>query len=78
MIRNKKVWEQFEVEWQRSQEPDLAANLRVFEVLLEHARSLGVWPPLNPLEGIEHDIHLAKVVNTYVEEPTDPTRACSG
>ena len=78
MIRDKKAWEQFEAQWQRRQEPDLEANLRLFEVLIEHARALGVRPPQDPLEGIEHDIHLAKVVNTYVEEPTDPTRACSG
>jgi len=71
MIRDKKAWQQFEAEWQCSQEPNLEANLRVFEVLLEHARALGVWPPQDPLEGIEHDIRLAKVVNTYVEEPAD-------
>ncbi|SHK67855.1 hypothetical protein [Rhodothermus profundi] len=63
MIRDRKAWQQFEAEWQCSQEPDLEANLRVFEVLLEHARALGVWPP-HPLEGIDHDTCLAKVVNT--------------
>ncbi len=45
MIRDKKVWEQFEAEWQRSQKPNLEVNLRIFEVLLEHARALGAWPP---------------------------------
>ena len=45
MIRNKKVWEQFEAEWQRSQDPDLEVNLRVFEILLEHARALGAGFP---------------------------------
>ncbi len=46
--------------------PDLADNLRLFETLLDHARVLGVWPPENPLEGIEVDICLAKAVNAVV------------
>ncbi len=78
MIRDKKAWQQFEAEWQRRQKPDLEANLRVFEVLLEHARALGVWPPPDPLDGIEHDIRLAKVVNTYVKEPADSTGPRAG
>ena len=65
MIRDTALWEQFEAQWQRRQEPDLEANLRLFEVLIERARALGVWPPQDPPEGIEHDIHLARVVNTY-------------
>ena len=71
MVHDATLWEQFEAEWQRRQKPDLEVNLRVFEVLLEHARALGAWPPRDPLEGIEHDIRLAKVVNTYVEKPAD-------
>jgi len=78
MIRDTVLWEQFEAEWQRSQKPNLEANLRVFEVLLEHARALGVWPPQDPLEGIEHDVHLARVVNTYVAKPADAPGARSG
>ncbi len=42
MIRDKKAWQQFEAEWQRSQEPNLEANLRVFEVLIERARVGGL------------------------------------
>ena len=65
MIRDKALWEQFEAEWQRRRKPDPEANLRLFEAFMEQARALGVWPPQDPLEGIEHDIHLARVVNTY-------------
>jgi len=78
MIRDAALWERFEAEWQRCQKPNLEENLRVFEVLLEHARALGVWPPEDPLEGIEHDIALAKVVNTYVEEPAWPAGPGAG
>ncbi len=78
MIRDTALWQQFEAEWQRSQEPDLEANLRIFDVLLEHARALGVWPPEDPLEGIEHDICLTRVVNTYVPKPAHSTGARPG
>ncbi len=73
MIRDTALWEQFEAQWQQSQESSLKTNLDLLEVLLQHARSLGVWPPEAPLEGIEHDLLLAKMVNTYVEKPADPT-----
>lgn len=71
MIRDRTLWEQFEAEWQRRQKPELEEHLRIFDVLLAQARALGAWPPQDPLEGIEHDIRLAKVVNTYVEQPPD-------
>ena len=69
MIRDPKRWRQFEAAWQRRAEADLEANLRVFHTLLRHARSLGVWPPKDPLEGLEVDLRLARMVNTYVEQP---------
>ncbi len=73
MIRDTALWEQFEAQWQQSQESSLETNLDLLEVLLQHARSLGVWPPKTPLEGIEHDLLLAKMVNTYAEKPADQT-----
>ena len=73
MIRDTALWEEFEAHWQQSQESDLEAHLELVEVLLQHARSLGAWPPASPLEGIEHDLLLAKAVNTYAEKPADST-----
>lgn len=40
-----------------------AQNLAIFEAMVEHARALGVWPPEDPLEGLEVDIEIARVVN---------------
>ncbi len=77
MIRDRDLWEQFEADWQRSRKPDPEAHLRLFEILLEHARALGAWPPPDPLEGIEKDIHLARVVNTYVRKPAGATGTCT-
>jgi len=48
MIRDTALWEQFEAQWQQSQESSLETNLDLLEVLLQHARSLGVWPPKPP------------------------------
>lgn len=39
-------------------------NLKIVESLLEEARLLGVWPPSDPLEGIEVDIRLARALNS--------------
>lgn len=71
MIRDLESWRRWEAEWQRLTPADLEAGLKVFQTLLEHARALGVWPPKDPLEGIEVDIHLAKVIN--VQKSTGAT-----
>jgi len=70
MIRNRDLWERFEAKWQRRVPANLEENLRIFAMLMEHARVLGVWPPADPLEGIDVDIKIAKAVNTYVSEST--------
>lgn len=69
MIRDHEAWRRWEARWQRRTPADLETNLRVFQVLMEHARALGAWPPKDPLEGIEVDIQLAKAVNTHVRKP---------
>jgi len=70
MIRNRDLWERFEAKWQRRVPASLEENLRIFAMLMEYARVLGVWPPADPLEGIDVDIKVAKAVNTYVSEST--------
>jgi hypothetical protein len=56
--------EAFEREQSRKEPPDYRRNLRLYEAMYEHARRLGVLPPADPLEGIEHKIHLAKALNS--------------
>lgn len=73
MIRDRDRWERFEAEWQRRTPADGEEGFRIFEMLLEHARALGVWPPADPLEGIEVDLRIARQVNTYAEKPPRPT-----
>ena len=74
MIRDKAAWEAFEKEWERRHAADWESNWRVFEALLEHARALGVWPPADPLEGLDVDIRVARIVNTYVRDTSRSTR----
>ncbi len=69
MIRDRHAFQQFEARLQRRTAADLETNLQVFETLMEHARSLGVWPPVDPLEGLEVDVRVAKALNTHVRKP---------
>ncbi len=71
MLRDPEAWAQWEREWERRQSRSYEENLRLFLAMLEYARALGVWPPQNPLEGLETDILLARRINTYVPPPVD-------
>jgi len=37
--------------------------MKIYEALYEEARLLGIFPLKNPLDGIESDILLARVLN---------------
>ncbi len=68
MIKDSKIWRQWEAKWQRSKPAYLEENIRVFEELLKMAKDLGKWPPQNPLDGIEIDLKIAKEINTYIKK----------
>ena len=56
---------------------DYTQNLRIVEALRQEAVALGVWPPADPLEGIEVDIRLARILNGLAGDghpaPSEPT-----
>lgn len=54
----------FERELIRREKPDLKRNLKLVEALFQEAVNLGVFPPKDPLEGLEADIRIAKVINS--------------
>lgn len=64
MIKDKKYLEEFERSICENSKPDYFANLKIFEELLAYAKSLGKFPPENPLEGLEVDIRIAKILNS--------------
>lgn len=50
----------------RGVRPDYARNLRIAEALLAEAIALGVWPPADPLAGVDVKIRIAKAINSRV------------
>ena len=63
MLKRPDLVEAFEKELMRSEPPDYRRNLRIVEALYEHARRVGALPREDPLDGIEVDIRLARVIN---------------
>lgn len=63
MIRNPALVESFERSLARREAADYQRNLRIFEALYREARTLGVLPLRDALDGIDVDIRLAGVLN---------------
>lgn len=68
MIQKAKLLEAFNRAWTRKTPQNYFQNLRIFEELYLEARTLGVFPLKNPLEGIETDIRIARVL--HVRNPS--------
>jgi len=56
--------QRFELDFLREDKADIARNLRIVEALYKEAVTLGIIPLKNPLDGIEVDLRIAKVVNS--------------
>jgi hypothetical protein len=63
MITNTEILKKFETELLKSRSIDHAKNIKLVEALYEEAHLLGVWPPDDPLEGIQLKIRIARVLN---------------
>jgi len=63
MIKNPALVEAFERSQSRMQAPDFFHNLKIVEALYREACLLGALPLKDPLDGIEVDIRMAKVIN---------------
>ena len=62
MIKNQEV-RKFEVEFIKREKVDRVKNFKIVNALYEEAVTLGVIPSKNPLDGIEVDLRIARVVN---------------
>ena len=62
MIRNPRLLESLEKELVRQEAASYPQNLRIFEALYLQARALNILPLRNPLEDIETDVRLARVL----------------
>jgi len=63
MIKNQELLEKFETKLISSQKLSYEKNLKIFESMWNLACELKVFPPENPMEGIEKDIELARILN---------------
>ena len=63
MIRRHELVARFEAGLARREPLDARRNLAIYEALFREARALGVLPGVDPLEGIDVDIRLARALN---------------
>lgn len=75
MIQNASILQSFENALTRREPADHRRNLLIFEALYCEARTLGIIPLQNPLDGIEVDIRLAGVLNDRGAAPSNRSRA---
>jgi len=63
MIRDAKLLHEFEKEQTRNEKLTPPEALAIFEAMWREGLTLGVLPLEDPLEGIEVDIRLARILN---------------
>ena len=63
MIKNPNILEQFEKQRIKEEKLSFEEALKIFEAMWEEGVNLGVLPPKDPLEGIEVDIRIARILN---------------
>jgi hypothetical protein len=63
MIKDRAYWEAWELQGPLRERLDLERAFELCDAMYEYAKSLGVFPPADPLEGIETKIRMARVIN---------------
>ena len=63
MIKDPEVLAKFEREEMKREKPDYLSALRLFEGMWREGMALGVLPLKDPLEGIDVDIRIARMLN---------------
>ena len=69
MIKNAGLLREFERNLIRAEKPDYIRNVKIVDALRREAVALGVFPPTDPLEGIELKIRIAEAVNRVRTTP---------
>jgi len=64
MIKNYKKFKKFEDELISKEKVNIEKNFLIVEEMYKEAVALNVFPVKNPLDDIEVDIKIAKVVNS--------------
>jgi hypothetical protein len=63
MIKDSNLWSAWEDEQSRRESLELPQKLQLLDAMYELALALGVFPPEDPLEGLETDIRVARILN---------------
>lgn len=64
MIKNHKLIEKFEKNLIETEKINVTRNFQIIDALYFEAVELGIFPLKNPLDGIDNDIRIAKVINS--------------
>lgn len=67
MIKNPEYFRKFENFFIANQKLSYEKALKMFESMWEECISLGVLPAKNPLEGLETDIKVARILNSCLK-----------
>ena len=72
MVRDFETLRRFEEDLMRSEpQRSYQESLQIYEAMWKEAVALGVLPLANPLDGIEADIELARVLNSLKTTPPE-------
>jgi hypothetical protein len=77
VLKHRDLVEAFEKDQMRLVPPDYHRSLRILEAMYSEALALGALPLKDPLDGIEVDIRLAKVINVRATAGTPRSRMSS-
>ena len=70
MIKGAEILAEFERNFIRGQGClSYAQSRKLFTAMWEDGVTLGVFPPFDPLAGIEVDIRIARILNTCLTKP---------
>jgi hypothetical protein len=69
MVKNVEKLSQLEMAIIRKEKPSLLKNLKIVEAMYKEALSLKVFPLKDPLDGIEVDLRIARIINSVSETP---------
>lgn len=67
MIKKPKLLRSLEDKLLKKEKLNLKDSLRLFEEMWKEALALKVFPLKNPLEGIEVDLKMAKILNSCLK-----------
>jgi hypothetical protein len=63
MVKDRQLLSEFEKAYLRKEKSDYFESLKLFEEMWKEGVQLGVIPLQDPLEGIEVDIRIARILN---------------